>query len=263
MNELKIFDSEEFGTIRTVVIDDEPWFVGRDVAAALGYANPQEAVRTHTDDEDKGVSEILTPGGKQKVPVINESGLYSLIFNSRLESAKRFKHWVTSEVLPAIRKSGTYTVVERNEYDAKSTSVGEVVNLLRLVRSSMKERMCRPDDIAMTIDGVCSQFGISLPESFLASPVLAGGCEGASNEELQEFVCQLMENAHQIARGLVVTNEEFGKFCGRKGIDSRQYRKWLLQNGYIIPSSDGKSSVVVRFGNRIMRCVMFKRGAVK
>lgn len=263
MNELKIFDNEEFGTIRTVVIDDEPWFVGRDVAAALGYENPRDAISRHVDDEDRGVAKHDTLGGQQDLSIINESGLYSLIFGSKLDSAKRFKHWVTSEVLPAIRKSGTYTVVERNEYDAKSTSVGEVVNLLRLVRSSMKERMCRPDDIALTIDGVCSQFGISLPESFLASPVLVAEYEGASNEELQEFAYQLMENAHPIARGLVVTSEEFGKFCGRKGIDSRQYRKWLLRNGYIVSSSDGKSSVVVRLGNRPMRCVMFKRGAVK
>lgn len=262
MNELKIFDSEEFGAIRTVLIDDEPWFVGRDVAAALGYANPRDAVSRHVDDEDKGVAKHDTLGGQQELSIINESGLYSLIFSSQLESAKRFKHWVTSEVLPAIRKSGTYAVVERNEYDAKSTSVGEVVNLLRLIRSSMKERMCRPDDIALTIDSVCSQFGISLPQSFLANPVLVTECEGVSNEELQEFACQLMENAHQIARGLVVTSEEFGKFCGRKGIDSRQYRKWLLWNGYIVPSPDGKSSVVVRLGNRAMRCVVFKRDVI-
>lgn len=108
MNELKIFENPEFGKIRTVAIDGEPWLVGKDVAIVLGYKNPQEAIRTHVDQEDKGVSEILTPGGKQKIPIINESGVYSLAFSSKLPKAKRFKHWVTSEVLPSIRKTGGY-----------------------------------------------------------------------------------------------------------------------------------------------------------
>lgn len=112
MNELKIFENAEFGQVRTVTIDGEPWFVGKDVALALGYKNPQEAIREHIDEEDKGVSEILTPGGKQKMPIIKESGLYALILSSKLDSAKRFKHWVTSEVLPAIRKHGMYAVDE-------------------------------------------------------------------------------------------------------------------------------------------------------
>jgi len=92
------------GMFHTATVNNEPWFVGKDVAQVLGYKNPQEAVRTHVDDEDKGVSEILTPGGKQSVPVINESGLYSLILSSKLPTAKEFKRWVTSKVLPSIRK---------------------------------------------------------------------------------------------------------------------------------------------------------------
>lgn len=108
MNDIQIFNSPEFGEIRAVEIDGEPWFVGKDMAVALGYKNPQEAIRTHVDDEDKGVSEILTPGGKQSVPIINESGVYSLIFSSKLEQAKAFKRWVTAEVLPSIRKHGAY-----------------------------------------------------------------------------------------------------------------------------------------------------------
>lgn len=108
MNELQIFNSEEFGDIRTVTIENEPWFVGKDVATALGYSNPQKAVRDHISEEDRGVNEMDTPSGRQNLAVINESGLYALIFGSKLESAKRFKHWVTSEVLPAIRKTGAY-----------------------------------------------------------------------------------------------------------------------------------------------------------
>lgn len=108
MNELQIFNSEEFGDIRTVTIENDPWFVGKDVATALGYSNPQKAVRDHISEEDRGVNEMDTPSGRQNLAVINESGLYALIFGSKLESAKRFKHWVTSEVLPAIRKTGAY-----------------------------------------------------------------------------------------------------------------------------------------------------------
>lgn len=108
MNELQIFNSEEFGNIRTVTIDNEPWFVGKDVATALGYADTFGALKKHIMDEDKLVCQIDSAGQKRDVTVINESGLYALIFGSKLESARRFKHWVTSEVLPAIRKTGSY-----------------------------------------------------------------------------------------------------------------------------------------------------------
>lgn len=114
MNDLQIFKNEEFGEIRTVTIDNEPWFVGKDVAAILGYANPNEAIQDHIDKEDKLNSKTLSSFdldlGQRGGWLINESGLYSLILSSKLESAKKFKHWVTSEVLPSIRKHGMYAV---------------------------------------------------------------------------------------------------------------------------------------------------------
>ena len=109
MKKLQIFNSEEFGEIRTVTIDNEPWFVGKDVAEALGYSNTRDALATHVSEEDKNT--VVISDGKRGNPnqvVINESGLYALIFGSKLDSAKRFKHWVTSEVLPTIRKTGSY-----------------------------------------------------------------------------------------------------------------------------------------------------------
>lgn len=109
MNDIQIFNNPEFGEIRTVVIDGEPWFVGNDVARALGYAKPRNAIATHVDEEDALKQGTLTNGGEQSALVINESGLYSLIFGSKLESAKKFKKWVTSEVLPSIRKNGSYS----------------------------------------------------------------------------------------------------------------------------------------------------------
>lgn len=110
MNDLQIFSNEEFGSIRTVTIDNELWFVGKDVAAILGYAKPENAVASHIDTEDK-TSTLIQGNGtnyKSKAIIINESGLYSLILSSKMPNAKRFKHWVTSEILPSIRKHGAY-----------------------------------------------------------------------------------------------------------------------------------------------------------
>lgn len=137
-NELEIFKNEEFGEIRTVTIDGEPWFIGKDVAMALGYAEPRSAISKKVDAEDKGVAEMETPSGKQKMTTVNESGLYSLIMSSKLESAKRFKHWVTSEVLPSIRKHGAYMtneVIERTLTDPDY--------LIQLATALKEERLAR------------------------------------------------------------------------------------------------------------------------
>lgn len=108
MNDLQLFNNPEFGAVRAVEVDGEPWFVGKDVAQALGYSNPRKALADHVDAEDKGVTKCDTPGGEQDITTINESGLYSLVLSSKLPGAKKFKRWVTSEVLPTIRKTGGY-----------------------------------------------------------------------------------------------------------------------------------------------------------
>ena len=110
MTNLEVFKNEKFGEVRTVLINNEPYFVGKDVAKILGYSNPRKALIDHVDSEDKGVTKCDTLGGMQELTVINESGLYSLILSSKLPNAKKFKHWVTSEVLPAIRKHGMYAI---------------------------------------------------------------------------------------------------------------------------------------------------------
>lgn len=112
MSELQVFQNAEFGSVRTATIDGEPYFVGKDVATILGYSNPRDAISKHVDDEDKGVAKCDTLGGRQEILFINESGLYSLILRSQLPAAKRFKRWVTSEVLPAIRRHGMYATEE-------------------------------------------------------------------------------------------------------------------------------------------------------
>lgn len=108
MNTLQQFTNPAFGTIRTTEIEGEPWFIGKDVASVLGYTNPRKALADHVDADDKGVTKRDTLGGAQEMTVINESGLYSLVLSSKLPGAKQFKRWVTSEVLPAIRRHGMY-----------------------------------------------------------------------------------------------------------------------------------------------------------
>lgn len=108
MENLQIFKNEEFGEIRTVTVNNEPWFVGKDVANILEYTNTAKAIRDHIDEEDKLTERIVLSGQNREVIVINESGLYSLILSSKLPTAKKFKHWVTSEILPTIRKTGGY-----------------------------------------------------------------------------------------------------------------------------------------------------------
>ena len=119
MNELKVFENPAFGQVRTLDIDNEPWFVGKDIAEALGYTKPRNAIADHVDGDDarkQGVTDSL--GRTQEMTIINESGMYSLILSSKLPSAKEFKRWVTSEILPAIRKTGTYTNPQATKSDA-------------------------------------------------------------------------------------------------------------------------------------------------
>lgn len=130
--EIKIFKNPQFGAIRTTEKDGEPWFAGKDVAIALGYSNPQKAIRDHIDSEDRTVNESFTVNGTP-ITLINESGLYSLILSSKLPSAKQFKHWVTSEVLPSIRKSGGYNA------DATMQSVVQTLATMQRVLEAQQE----------------------------------------------------------------------------------------------------------------------------
>lgn len=112
MNDIQIFNNEQFGQVRVITKDGEPWFVAKDIANILGYSNSRKAIYDHVYTEDKGVTKCDTLGGSQELTTINESGLYSLIFGSKMESAAKFKRWVTSDVLPSIRKHGMYATDE-------------------------------------------------------------------------------------------------------------------------------------------------------
>lgn len=138
MNELKIFENPAFGKVRVVERGGEPWFVGKDVAAALGYSQTTKAVREHVKDSHKGVSEIDTPGGKQQLTVIDEAGLYSLVMRSKLPQAEEFQEWVTAEVLPAIRKTGGYIAGSEKMSDAEL-----MAKAVLIAQATIKERDAR------------------------------------------------------------------------------------------------------------------------
>jgi len=147
MSELKVFNNSEFGSIRSLTVNGEPYFVGKDVAVILGYNNSRDALAKHVDDEDKGVAKCDTLGGSQELTVINESGLYSLILSSKLPSAKRFKRWVTSEVLPAIRKTGGYIDGQETMSDEELLAKALVVAQKTIENRNQEIERMRPKEI--------------------------------------------------------------------------------------------------------------------
>lgn len=138
MNEIRIFEKAEFGTIRTMEINGEPWFVGKDIADILEYTNTAKAIRDHVDDEDKLTERIVLSGQNREVILINESGLYSLILSSKMSNAKKFKRWVTSEVLPSIRKHGMYATDELLENPDLAIQVFQKLKEERLERKRLE-----------------------------------------------------------------------------------------------------------------------------
>lgn len=143
MGKLEIFSNDDFGEIRVVEIQGEPWFVGKDVTEVLGYSNPRDALSKHVDSEDKGVAKCDTLGGSQDLTVINESGLYSLILSSKLPTAKAFKKWVTSEVLPSIRKNGGY-INGQSEMSPEEL----MARALQVAQKTLEEREARINALA-------------------------------------------------------------------------------------------------------------------
>lgn len=200
MNELQIFKSPEFGQVRTVMIGGEPWLVGKDIATALGYTNTRKALNDHVDDEDKGVTKCDTLGGAQEMTIINESGLYSLVLSSKLPTAKKFKHWITSEVLPAIRKTGGYIANTETMTDAEIMS-----KALLIAKQTIESREQR------------IQFLESETERMRPMEVFANATAASDTSILVG---------------------ELAKLIKQNGVDMGQNRlfKWMRENGYLIKS---------------------------
>lgn len=192
----------EFGKVRTVEINGEPWLVGKDVAAALGYQNPQRAIRDHVDEEDKGVTEMVTPGGKQSVPIINESGLYSLVLSSKLPGAKKFRRWVTSEVLPSIRKTGHYTAKPMTDYQMES---------IRVRKAQLLERL------AKEYDGTYRQV------------LQAHATKELTGEYLLPlpYIGEKTYSAQEIGEKLGISANKVGMLANRNHLKTKQYGAWV------------------------------------
>lgn len=256
MNNLQIFENEEFGQVRIVMIDDEPWFVGKDVAVALGYSNHRDALCKHVDSEDKGESRIATPSGEQTMIIINDSGMYSLIFGSKLESAKRFKHWVTSEVLPALRKTGHYEI-PKAQAKQRDLTKDDYIRAASIISGCRNERL--PYVMAFL-----EKAGLEMPEveqiSRQAKIVAQSGL--APDSKLEEYAGELMESGVLYKKKIFVTAAYFNDFCSRRGISSRKFKQWLHRNGHIecFRSKNGKmeysSSAWVDGATR--RCIVFR-----
>lgn len=273
MNGLKVFENKEFGKVRTLMIDGVPWFVGKDVAAALGYSNASKAVTNHVDDEDKqfkmfNISDSQNgnvPIGQSKTAIINESGVYALIFSSRLESAKKFKRWVTSKVLPELRETGHYEMPDiKSIYDRKATSVGEVVNLVRVQQKAMERRGCGQQDISEMMAETFEQFGIPVPQCFLAAPGWKNtGCRPEPDyEELLQILQKEAADMHTrpYCGGTAIPVQEFNSFCVIHGVRSNGFKKWLYENGYIAYGSRSDNmgvnfTVPVKMKGKNVRCV--------
>ena len=207
--EIKIFESPEFGRIRTVGDEKcEPWFIGKDVATVLGYSNVRDALLKHVDKEDKGVANCDSLGGRQKMTVINESGLYSLILSSKLPRAREFKRWVTSEVLPQIRKTRGYIPLAAE--DDEKTILAKAVRILNRTLEEKDELLERKEGLLRQREGLLEA---QRPKVEFADAVTTGdGC---------------------------ILISELAKLLTRNGYPTGRTRlfAWLRNNGYIFKRS--------------------------
>ena len=204
MNNISTFNNPAFGSVRAVSVNDEPYFVGKDVAEILGYERPTDAVRKRVDPDDRGVAKMETPSGAQEMTIINESGLYSLILSSKLPKAKEFKRWVTAEVLPAIRKTGGYV-----------------------------------NDTAQFVE---SYFGQLEPSQKHALTMMFDESKRMSAQLKEQAPKVLFANAVETAHNSILIGD-LAKIIRQNGVDIGQKRlfEWLRQNGYLIKDGQSKN----------------------
>lgn len=254
MNELMIFNNPEFGEIRTVEVDGEPWLVGKDVARALGYKDATKAARERVDAEDRGVAKMDTPSGQQEMTIINESGLYSLVLGSKLPSAKKFKRWVTSEVLPSIRKNGMYLLPK------------DYPSALRALADSEEQRMALE----------CTNATLAAENERQAQVI-------AEFEPIRQYVDTILESpdalaTSQIAADYGMSAQELNKILRDEGVQHKVNGQWLLykkhmNKGYTksktfqFTHSDGRADTKLHTqwtqkGRLMIHNILEKRGIV-
>lgn len=235
MNKMQIFSSPEFGEIRVIEQDETPWFVGRDVAEVLGYADTFGAIKKHVDEEDKLVCQIDSAGQKRDVTIINESGLYSLILSSKLPFAKRFKKWVTTEVLPAIRKHGVYAIEEI--LDNPDLAIAALTRL-KQEREKRKELECL---------------------TLVQKQQIAELKPKASYYDL------ILQNKNtvpitQIAKDYGMSGREFNKLLHVKGVQYKCRNTWLLYQRYAECGYTQSKTFLVGDGRSVMHTYWTQKG---
>ena len=198
---ISIFENPEFGKVRTVVINNEPYFVGKDIVDSLGYTNSRKALSDHVDEEDKGVTKCYTPSGIQNMTIINESGLYSLILGSKLPSAKKFKHWVTNEVLPSIRKSGSYQVMPQKTEREMNIEEAHILENLILLCPVETYRQILASHITKKVTG---EFLLPLPK--LKNQIMT---------------------ASQIADELHISKKRVGEIANKNNLKTEENGEWI------------------------------------
>lgn len=209
-NKLMIFNNSEFGQVRTVEIDNEPWFVGKDVAEALGYSDTDKAIRNHVESEDNLTRQFGGSGQKRNMTIINESGLYALILSSKLPTAKAFKHWVTSEVIPSIRKTGSYTTKPMTAYQQ--------------MMADTRQRNARIQS-ARILTQLAKQYEGTTYEQVLNAH--------ATKELTGEFLLPLPKlerktySATEIGEMLGISANQVGTLTSRNGLKTEQYGQWF------------------------------------
>ena len=208
-NNLEIFTNPEFGNIRIIEKNGEPWFIGKDVAEALGYEASRNAITKHVDDEDKLTHQISASGQNRNMTVINESGLYSLILSSKLPTAKKFKRWVTSEVLPAIRKHGNYTA-PKQESKSKSIDLEIRLNNSKARMASEYRRIAEMTDIK-EYKHICQQKAV---EVLAGMPLLP-----------MEEVTERTYSATEIGRMFGVSKNKIGSLANANNLKTAEYGK--------------------------------------
>lgn len=215
MNEMQVFQNEEFGKVRTVTIDDAPFFVGKDVAEILGYTNTQKAIRDHVDDDDKLTERIVLSGQNREAVIINESGLYSLVFGSKLPSAKEFKHWVTHEVLPCIRKTGAYQIPKIAPNPHYRT---------RMVKTAVT-------DIGGTAQAIMLTYHVKPGMALAAAQEMVGKAYGIDTTPLQRLI-PAEEHPGYLNAGMIAERlglkVEANKRLEAAGLMERRGKQWRL-----------------------------------
>ena len=212
-NHIQVFNNTEFGEIRTVKINGEPYFVGKDVAEALGYVKARNAIAKHVDDEDKKDAPIQGDlGGTQNMTIINESGMYSLILSSKLEGAKRFKRWVTSEILPSIRKTGAYaTDSAAADYKARELRIKEMNAQARLINAETRR---------LTV--LQKEKGLS---QVAVDTLAVKAVERVTGKDLGDYlpVVEKTYSASEVGNALGISAAKVGKIANAYGLKTDEY----------------------------------------